>query len=193
MATLFNIDNLDDFSEKLNIDDLYEKKKNYDLTQLNLFNKLLNRVHIKIKTTSKQSINQQFCWFNVPEIILGVPKFDQGACIAYLMDKLKKSGFKVHYYHPNLLLISWVHWIPTYVRSEIKKKTGISINEYGEKIEELKLDEENNDEDYNEFNNINSRELKKSKKEYKSTKIYKPSGNLIYDENILTKIDNKFS
>ena len=193
MATLFNIDNLDDFSEKLNIDDLYEKKKNYDLTQLNLFNKLLNRVHIKIKTTSKQSINQQFCWFNVPEIILGVPKFDQGACIAYLMDKLKKSGFKVHYYHPNLLLISWVHWIPTYVRSEIKKKTGISINEYGEKIEELKLDEENNDEDYNEFNNINSRELKKSKKEYKSTKIYKPSGNLIYNENILTKIDNKFS
>ena len=30
MSHIFNIDNMNDFNEKLNIDDLYEKKKNYD-------------------------------------------------------------------------------------------------------------------------------------------------------------------
>ena len=199
MATIFNIDNLNDFSEKINIDELYEKKKNYDLTQLNLFNKLLNRIHIKIKNISKQNINQQFCWYLVPEIILGVPKYDQGACIAYLIDKLKKSGFNIQYYHPNLLLIYWAHWIPSYVRNEIKKKTGISINEYGEKIDDIPENKDEINDDYNDeykqfYDYDNSKtNNKKSKKEFKSIKSYKPSGNLIYDENILSKIDNKFN
>jgi hypothetical protein len=29
-----------------------------------------------------------------------------------------------------------IHWIPSYVRIEIKKKTGIKINVYGEIVEE---------------------------------------------------------
>ena len=122
MANIFTLDNINDFSENLNIDDLYERKRQYDLNQLNLFNKILNRIHVRIKTTSRQKIDEQFCWFVVPEIMIGVPKFDQGACIAYLIDKLKTNGFNVKYYHPNTLLILWNHWVPSYVRSEIKQK-----------------------------------------------------------------------
>jgi hypothetical protein len=69
MANIFTLENFDDFSEKLNIDELYEKKRQYDLNQLALFNKILNRVHVKIKTTSRQKIDGQFCWFLVPEVI----------------------------------------------------------------------------------------------------------------------------
>ena len=125
------------------MDDLYEKKRKYDLNKLALFNKILNRVHVRIKTTSRQKIDEQFCWFIVPEIILGVPKYDQAACIAYLMDKLKTNGFNIKYIHPNTLFISWMHWVPSYVRTELKKKTGIEINEYGEKVidSERKKDE----------------------------------------------------
>jgi len=136
MANIFTLENLDDFSEKLNIDELYEKKRQYDLKQLELFNKLLNRIHVKIKTTSRQKLDGQFCWFLVPEVIIGVPKYDQGACIAYLMDKLKVNGFNLKYVHPNTLFISWMHWVPSYVRTELKKKTGIVVNEYGQKIDE---------------------------------------------------------
>ena len=93
MANIFTLENVADFSEKLNIDDLYEKKRQHDLNQLALFNKILNRVHVRIKTVSRQKIDEQFCWFVVPEIMIGVPKFDQGACIAYLMDKLTDNGF----------------------------------------------------------------------------------------------------
>jgi hypothetical protein len=201
MSNIFTLDNLQDFSEKINIDELYEKKRQQDLNKLALFNKLLNRVHVRIKTTSRQKTDEQFCWFLVPETILGVPKYDQAACIAYLMEKLKSSGFNVRYVHPNLLFISWLHWIPQYVRTEIKKKTGIKINEYGKKIE----DEENEDgeqiiskqpSDPNDYllkqNDPEGNKLKSQKKEYTPIKTYKPSGSLVYDDDILNKIENKF-
>ena len=194
MSNIFTLDNIDDFSEKMNIDDLYEKKKNQDLNKLVLFNKILNRVHIRIKTVSQQKVNEQICWFLVPETIIGVPRYDQAACIAYIMDKLKTSGFNVRYVHPNVLFISWAHWVPSYIRSEIKKKTGININEYGQRIE-------NEDETNQKINTNNSvmdtnindaQKSKQQKKEYTPIKTYKPSGNLVYDDDILNKIENKF-
>lgn len=197
MSTIFNIDNFEDFSEKINIDELYEKKRQQDLNKLALFNKILHRVHVRIRTTSRQKVDEQFCWFLVPETILGVPKYDQGACIAYIMDKLKSSGFNVRYIHPNLLFISWLHWVPQYVRTEIKKKMGIKVNEYGQPIEDEDGEAENlltndpsNPNDY--LLKQNDNQKSKQKKEYTPIKTYKPSGNLVYDDDILNKIENKF-
>lgn len=198
MSNIFTLENVEGFSQKLNIDDLYEKKRQQDLNKLELFNKLLNRIHVRIKTISAQRINNQCCFFQVPEMIIGVPRFDQGACIAYLMDKLKTNGFIVRYVHPNLLMISWAHWVPGYVREEIKKKTGIQLNEYGQKVEE-KEDEE----DSKQISNPNEYLLKQtpgstegkgkqSKREYTPIKAYKPSGNLVYDDEMLNKIQDKF-
>jgi hypothetical protein len=190
MSNIFTLDNIEDFSEKINIDELYEKKRQQDLNKLALFNKLLNRVHVRIRTISRQKVDEQFCWFLVPETILGVPKYDQAACIAYLMDKLKHSGFIVRYVHPNLLFISWIHWVPQYVRTEIKNKTGVKINEYGEKIE----DEDAEKIVFNqpEPDKNDNQKLKQQKKEYTPIKTYKPSGSLVYDDDILNKIENKF-
>jgi hypothetical protein len=196
MSNIFTLDNLEDFSEKINIDELYEKKRQQDLNKLTLFNKILNRVHVRIRTTSRQRVNEQFCWFLVPETILGVPKYDQGACIAYLMDKLKTSGFNVRYNHPNLLFISWMHWVPQYVRTEIKKKTGIRVNEYGQKIEDEEDEQKmitNEPSDPNDYLLKNDEQKgKQQKKEYTPIKTYKPSGNLVYDDDVLNKIENKF-
>ena len=50
MANIFTLENITDFSEKLNIDELYEKKRQHDLNKLTIFNKILNRIHVKIKT-----------------------------------------------------------------------------------------------------------------------------------------------
>ena len=198
MSNIFTLDNIEDFSEKMNIDELYEKKRQQDLNKLALFNKILNRVHVRIRTVSRQKVDEQFCWFLVPETIIGIPKYDQGSCIAYLMDKLKTSGFNVRYVDPNLLFISWLHWVPSYIRTEIKKKTGIKINEYGQRIEED--DDEgqkmitNTPSDPNDYllKQNENQKGKPLKKEYTPIKTYKPSGNLVYDDDILNKIENKF-
>jgi hypothetical protein len=216
MASIFTLENIDDFSEKLNIDELYEKKRQYDLSKLALYNKILNRIHVRIRTTSRQKIDEQFCWFVVPELIIGVPKYDQASCIAYLMDKLKDNGFNIRYIHPNTLFISWLHWVPSYVRTELKKKTGIVIDEYGQKVDDGNDDNNNNNvfgltpnrgngklkiEDRNPndlmFNNKNQGSQQnpaniKEKKNYTPITSYKPSGNFVYNDELLNKIEDKF-
>ena len=134
-------------------------------------------------------------------MIIGVPRYDQGACIAYVIDKLKTNGFIVRYIHPNMLFISWMHWVPSYVRSELKKKTGIVVNEYGEKINNddnddqhgfnkpMKLTSTNDDNPDNALlnfpDNSNMPNTKINKKEYTPIDKYKPSGKLIYDDDVL--------
>jgi hypothetical protein len=187
MANIFSLENFDDFSEKLNLDDLYEKKRNHDLSKLVLFNKILNRVHVRIKATSAQKIDDTNCWFVVPEIIIGVPKYDQAGCIAYIIDKLKDNKFNVKYIHPNLLFISWQHWVPSYVRTEIKKKTGVTINEFGERLDEIgKSPSEINSIVLNGGSKQSTKEIKIDKNaKFTPITSYKPSGNLIYDQELL--------
>lgn len=187
MANIFALENFDNFSEHLNLDDLYEKKRNQDLSKLVLFNKILNRIHVRIKATSAQKVNDTSCWYVVPEIIIGVPKYDQAGCIAYIIDKLKDNKFNVKYIHPNLLFISWQHWVPSYVRSEIKKKTGIAVNEFGERLDDVgKSPAEINSIVFNSGSKQTTKEIKIDKNS-KFTPItsYKPSGNLIYDQELL--------
>ena len=203
MTNIFTLENIEDFSEKLNIDELYEKKRQQDLNKLALFNKILNRIHVKIKTVSRQKVHDQFCWFLVPETIIGVPRYDQGACIAYIIDKLKINGFVVRYIHPNMLFISWMHFVPSYVRTELKKKTGIVVDEFGKKIDENGEERDgsmksitNVPTDPNDYilnsKNLDQNNKIKLKKEYTPINSYKPSGSLIYDDALLNKIEDKF-
>jgi hypothetical protein len=192
----------EDSSLKLNIDELYSKKQQQDLNVLKNYNNILLRIHNKIKYNSKNIINENCCWYLMPEMILGVPKYDHRDCTAYVIEKLRANGFIVRYTHPNLLFISWKHWIPSYVRNEIKKKTGNSIDENGNIINE----ENNNSNSNSNASSIgsvnsehmlfsNNKNIKASSssqsKNYKDIKTYKPSGNLIYNDSLLEKINIK--
>jgi hypothetical protein len=204
MASIFTLENISDFSEKLNLDDLYEKKRQHDLNKLDVYNKILNRIHVRIKTTSRQKIDEQFCWFVVPEIIIGVPKYDQGSCIAYIIDKLKENGFLLKYIHPNTLFISWQHWVPSYVRNELKKKTGIVVDEFGRKISEDETNSKTSitlsSSDLN-AENMNDIVLKikeptskqANQKKFTPIRSYKPSGNLIYNDDLLNTLEDKLN
>jgi len=184
MADIFTLDNVQDFSEKINLDELYEKKKQHDLSRLELYNKILNRIHVKIKTISRQKLDEQFCWFVVPEIIIGVPKYDQGDCIGYIFNKLKENGFAVKYYHPNTLFICWNHFVPSYVRTELKKKTGLVIDEYGNPVKDEKTDNIVQKEETNNLllNKPKQSNVNNNDKKYTPITSYKPTGNFIYNK-----------
>jgi hypothetical protein len=130
--------------------------------------------------------------------MIGVPRYDHGACTAYLIDKLKDNGFVVKYTHPNLLFISWKHWIPSYVRTEIKKKTGVIVDGYGNKLDEV--DKNNNKPETTD--DINAIMLQKNSKmqgdgktprEFKDINSYKPTGNLVYSKELLKKLEDKLN
>jgi hypothetical protein len=199
MDTIFTLGDIDE-GNKLNIDELYEKKQISDMNTLNIFNKILNRIHNRIKTVSRQNAKDQFCWYLVPEVIIGVPQYDHGNCIAYLVSKLNDNGFNIKYTHPNLFFISWKHWIPTYVRTEIKKKTGLVVDGYGNTIN--KNSEKTNISTITEANSlilqgkkINQNDEKQKieeEKNFKNINSYKPTGNLVYNKVLLKKLEDKF-
>lgn len=186
MSSIFELNKeIDEIGDKINLDDLYEKKKQSDLNKLENYKKILTRIHIKIKTTSRQKNNNQLCWYVVPETILGVPNYDQASCIAFVLDKLQTNGFIVKYIHPNMMFISWKHWVPGYVRTEIKRKTGVNVDGYGNV---LNTSDESIDE--RDPNNIvftaKKEKTKKDDKNYKSITSYKPTGS-IYNNDLLSK------
>ena len=194
MDTIFTLGD-EESSGKMNLDELYEKKQKHDLNTLNIYNKILNRIHSKIKNVSRQNMTIQFCWYVIPEMIIGVPKYNHGACTAYIIDKLNSNGFTIRYTHPNLLFISWKQWVPSYVRNEIKKKTGVSIDGYGNKInedEQPKTREISNPNELLMHNpKISQNIVTQKNKEFKSINSYTPSGNLIYNSVLFKGIEER--
>jgi hypothetical protein len=188
--------------EKLNLDELYEQKKQEDLAKLYTFNRILTRVHEKIKVASRQKNSQQFCWFLVPEMLVGVPNYDKNACITYIISKLEENDFIVRYTHPNLLFISWKHYVPNYVRTEIKKKTGTVIDKFGNYVSEADAESspaaDGSDVNmmmYNKKGVITATAAtaaaKKPAGDFKPIASYKPTGNLIYNQDLFKKIEDR--
>ena len=187
--------------EKLNLDELYDQKKQEDLAKLYTFNRILTRVHDKIKVAARQKNSQQFCWFLVPEMLIGVPNYDKNACITYLISKLEENDFVTRYTHPNLLFISWKHYVPNYVRTEIKKKTGTVIDKFGNYVSEADeaSDAAAGGGDANAMMLYNKKgaaavtasAAKKPAGDFKPIASYKPTGNLIYNQELFRKIEDR--
>ena len=175
---------------KINIDDLYEKQQKKDLKQISIFNKILNRIHNKIRITSRNRNGDKYIWFTVPEYIFGEPVYQQADCIAYLVDKLEENKFHIRYMHPNTLFVSWAHIVPSYVRSEIKKKMGIIMDEYGNVVDKVEGREDVN---------LNERLMGMQaastpvpeKKIYTPISNYKPTGKFVYDPSLFETLEKK--
>ena len=182
------------YHDKINLDELYHRTKEVEDLRLRVYKKILNRAHQKIKFTSRQRNNEHFCFFVVPEFLVGTPRYDSAACIAYIMDKLNENGFIIKYTHPNLLFISWQHYIPKYQRQNFKKRYGYAIDGFGNQVIDKNKNEKTNPQDMNQLlvkkTNIPTTLKKNNDKKYTSISEYKPTGNLIYNTALLKKIEN---
>jgi len=202
----FNPNREDTFEEKINLDSLFERKRELNLSRLSVYQKILHRIHERIKHTARQKNNEDFCFYVVPEFMFGVPRYDVTTCVSYVMEKLEDNGFAVKYTHPNLLFISWKHYIPSYQREEIRRKTGYRVNGFG-KILSVDPKKEQNTTIWDVTNDTSHEPTEKKhvsfsessfkptstkpKKEYRDTKTYKPTGNMIYDEDVIQSIQSK--
>ena len=219
MDVLYHINRQEDNegTSRINIDELYEKKQQHDMFTLGSYNKILSRIHNKIRYTSRQYIDNNYCWYIIPEVLLGIPKYDHRECTAFVIDKLQENDFIIRYIHPNLLFISWNHWVPAYVRNEIKKKTGIVVDGYGNRVNNNDTDNNNNNnngllknendsivfnlgtsnnnnnnnnnpKNNNNKNNISLSSGGKNATQYRDINTYRPEGKLIYNDDLLKKL-----
>jgi hypothetical protein len=191
--SVFLFHNEEEACDKISIDELFEKRRIQDIKQLSTFNKILNRVHKKIKDVSKKRTDKHV-WFVVPGFIFGDPIYSNTDCIAFIISKLTLNGFFVRFIDPNMLFISWENYIPAYVRSEFKKKTGKIINENGVVVETPNEDGNNAEQPNSDADTHTQRSsTKECSKTYTPIKQYRPTGKLIYNQDIFEKIEKRIS
>tara|TARA_Y100001935_G_scaffold254668_2_gene264489 strand:- start:14589 stop:15014 length:426 start_codon:yes stop_codon:yes gene_type:complete len=89
----------------LNIDDLYETIDEKNNKRLEKFDGILKQIHGRIKYYSK--LERTFCFFQIPEFIIGVPLYNVSDLRNYIINSLKRNGFHIVYIDPNWLYISW--------------------------------------------------------------------------------------
>jgi hypothetical protein len=68
-------------------------------------------------------------------MVIGIPRYSVIECTKYLITTLKKNGFVVSYTYPNLLFISWEHYLHAKDRENIRRATGKRVNGFGEVVQ----------------------------------------------------------
>ena len=89
----------------LNINSLYETMYEKNIKRYEKFDNILQKIHNRIKYNAKNE--KTYCFFQIPEFIIGVPLYNIEDLKEYLMTSLQKDGFKYMYIDPNWLFISW--------------------------------------------------------------------------------------
>lgn len=116
----------------VNIDDLFSKADKKAKHQLQLYTKILNRIHDHIRNFGRFAPNARQTAFDIPPILFGEVHYVLSDCVDFVMRQLEDNGFTVRFTGPNRVHISWAEWIPGYVRTEYYKQTGNRIDERGQ-------------------------------------------------------------
>ena len=124
-------------SEKFDIHKLHVHQRRRDNEKQKLYEKILKRVYHRVETAAMHDTQ---CLFAVPGFVLGMPLYDAYQCSGYIVQKLKTDGFKVTYYHPNIIHLNWA--------PSIVKKSALSSQPHSDENGETNNDTKRNDIEY---------------------------------------------
>jgi hypothetical protein len=144
---------------QLNIKDLYSTINQKTLKRMEVYDETLQKCHRRIKYNS--SLQRTYCFFQIPEFIIGVPLFNAQEMKTYVINSLKTNGFQLIYVEPNWLFISW------------DSKGSKLLIENGAR------------------DNQNQKKHIRGSGDYRSIDAYKPSGNFVYDQSTLMGFGDK--
>jgi hypothetical protein len=89
-----------------NVNSLHQEKYTKEKARNDVFTLVLNKCIEKIIYTNKNT-EQTYVFFEVPKILIGFPFYDMKSCIIFLMQKLSKENYKVHFIEPFYLYVDW--------------------------------------------------------------------------------------
>lgn len=89
----------------LDIKDLYSAINEKTIKRLEIYDNVLVKCHKRIKYNS--SLERTYCFYQIPEFIIGVPLYKVTEMRTYIINSLKNNGFKIMYIEPNWIFISW--------------------------------------------------------------------------------------
>jgi len=86
-------------------DKLINDQKERDERKKLTFDKVFIKIEKKIILAS--AANFYYCWYSIPEFIVGLPMYSLRECKEHIENKLKKDGFEIEFFEPNILLVNW--------------------------------------------------------------------------------------
>jgi len=84
---------------------LIKEQKERDERKKITFEKVFIKIEKKIVMAS--AANYYYCWYSIPEFIVGLPMYSFKECKEYVEIKVNKNGFETEFFDPNILLIKW--------------------------------------------------------------------------------------
>ena len=85
--------------------DLIKRQENKENKKYITFLKIYDNIEKKIIKASER--NLYYTYYQIPQILIGLPTYSIKECYSYIDDKLQKDGFKTQEYLNNTILISW--------------------------------------------------------------------------------------
>ena len=104
----------------LNINNLYETMYERNLKRYEKFDGILQKIHNRIKYNAGKE--KTYCFFQIPEFIIGTPLYNIEDLKRYIIESLKKDGFQLMYIDPNWLFITWEYKKPKTYQPDKGKK-----------------------------------------------------------------------
>lgn len=90
---------------QINMKELYSTINEKTLKRMELYDSILVKCHNKILYNSK--LQRKYCFYQIPEFIIGLPLYDVKELKNYIINSLKNNGFELLYIEPNWLFIYW--------------------------------------------------------------------------------------
>jgi len=90
---------------QIDMKELYATINQKTLKRMELYDSILKKCHARILYNS--GLQRNYCFYQIPEFVIGVPLYDVVELREYVMNSLKTNGFDLLYVDPNWIFISW--------------------------------------------------------------------------------------
>ena len=90
---------------QIDMKELYSTINQKTLRRMELYDSILKKCHSRILYNS--NLQRTYCFYQIPEFVIGTPLYDIGELRNYVMNSLKTNGFDILYIEPNWLFIYW--------------------------------------------------------------------------------------
>jgi hypothetical protein len=87
------------------VKDIHKKQMEREKNRQFIYNKITKKCFQKIKATSENE--EEYCFFKLPEFIVGYPLFNMTECVMYLINVLREKGFHCRFVQNFVIYISW--------------------------------------------------------------------------------------
>lgn len=192
----------------LNINKLRSEVEEREKKKIKIFENVLEMCYKKILNTNKQYDNYS-CTFIVPNVVFGLPLYNIGDCVQFIMDKLIEKGFEIYFALPTTIHISWKPEATSYNNSDhnpayldqnnqieyyntLNPEKQLIIKYNGPSRKNINNHINNTQKNNMQKNNTQKNTMQKNNNiQYRPIDEYKEYSNSIYDLNDLDIFENK--